>query len=125
MIYILQVSKILLHTSGRLLSGGITVVFGGITMAYDIYKLSTEIEAIATKREGDALREISSQLEMSLNTFLSGCGDSSNPLDFYNVTDESIATHDDKDTFRKIKVTPEDIIDRDLEKKENNNYIKQ
>ena len=94
-------------------------------MAYDIYKLSTEVEAIATKREGDALREFSSQLEMSLNAFLSGCGDSSNPLDFYNVTDESIATHDDKDTFRKIKVTPEDIIDRDLEKKENNNYIKQ
>jgi hypothetical protein len=122
-IYLFKVSKILLHTSGRLLSGGITVVFGGITMAYDIYKLSTEVEAIATKREGDALREISTQLEISLNTFLSGCGNSSNPMDFDNLTYESLAIYDDTDTFRKSKVIPEDAIEPDLEKKENNNSV--
>ena len=112
-----------MHTSGRLLSGGITVVFGGITMAYDIYKLSTEVEAIATKREGDALREISSQLELSLNTFLSGCDNSSNPMDADSITYESIVKQDDKDTFRKSNETPEDGIEPDLGKKENNNYI--
>ena len=70
-------SKILLHTSGRVLSGGITVVFGSITMVYDIYKLSTEMEAIATKKDGDELREIANQLEIALDSFLSGCDDQS------------------------------------------------
>ena len=48
-------------------------MFGSITMAYDIYKLSTEVEAIATKRAGDDIREIANQLEVALNSFLSGC----------------------------------------------------
>merc|ERR1712141_378649 len=68
-----EVSKILLRTSGKVLSGGITVVFGSITMAYDIYKLSTEVRSIATKRAGDDIREIANQLEVALNSFLSGC----------------------------------------------------
>lgn len=88
-----EVSKILLHTSGRVLSGGITVVFGSITMVYDIYKLSTEMEAIATKKDGDELREIANQLEIALDSFLSGCDDQSSiqsTCDKINHNDGSI-----------------------------------
>ena len=83
----------MLHTSGRVLSGGITVVFGSITMAYDIYKLSTEMEAIATKKDGDELREIANQLEIALDSFLSGCDDQSSiqsTCDKINHNDGSI-----------------------------------
>ena len=93
-IFFLKVSKILLHTSGRVLSGGITVVFGSITMAYDIYKLSTEMEAIATKKAGDELREIANQLEIALNSFLSGCNDSTSiqsTCDKINHNDDSVS----------------------------------
>ena len=65
-------SKILVATSGRVLSGGITVVLGSITMMYDIYQLSIEMEDIATKRAGDEVRLIADKLELSLDIFLLG-----------------------------------------------------
>ena len=65
-------SKILVATSGRVLSGGITVVLGSITMMYDIYQLSREMEDIATKRAGDEIRLIADKLELSLDIFLLG-----------------------------------------------------
>ena len=65
-------SKILVATSGRVLSGGITVVLGSITMMYDIYQLSMEMEDIATKRAGDEVRLIADKLELSLDIFLLG-----------------------------------------------------
>ena len=65
-------SKILVATSGRVLSGGITVVLGSITMMYDIYQLSMEMEDIATKRAGDEIRLIADKLELSLDIFLLG-----------------------------------------------------
>ena len=63
-------------------------------MAYDIYKLSTEMEAIATKKAGDELREIANQLEIALNSFLSGCNDSTSiqsTCDKINHNDDSVS----------------------------------
>ncbi len=64
----LQVSKLLLHTSGRLLSGSVTVVLGGATMLYDIYKLNREMGEIAKLgAEGASeIRTIADQLEETL-----------------------------------------------------------
>lgn len=64
-----EVSKILLHTSGRLLSGTVTVVLGGATMIYDIYKLTTEVEEIAKlgKDGASEIRTIAQQLEAALS----------------------------------------------------------
>ncbi len=65
-----EISKLLLHSSGRLLSGSVTVVLGGATMAYDIYRLGGELEHLSTggKREAAAekLRDIARQLEVAL-----------------------------------------------------------
>ena len=94
----------MLHTSGRVLSGGITVVFGSITMAYDIYKLSTEMEAIATKKAGDELREIANQLEIALDSFLSGCND--DPTSIHSTFDT--LNHNDK-TMSQICENPENV----------------
>jgi len=65
-----ELSKVILHSSGRVLSGSVTVVLGGVTMIYDIYKLSNELEAIAKLgTEGASeLRVIADQLEESLLT---------------------------------------------------------
>ena len=49
-----QVSKILLHTSGRVLSGAVTVVFGGATVIYDIYRLNSEVQTLAGKGKDGA-----------------------------------------------------------------------
>ena len=38
-----QISKLVLHTSGRVLSGSVTVVLGGVTMLYDIYKVTHQV----------------------------------------------------------------------------------
>ena len=94
----------MLHTSGRVLSGGITVVFGSITMVYDIYKLSTEMEAIATKKAGDELREIANQLEIALDSFLSGCND--DPTSIHSTFDT--INHNDK-TISEICENPENL----------------
>ena len=73
-------------------------------MVYDIYKLSTEMEQIATKRAGDELREIANQLEIALNSFLSGCNDPTSiqsTYDTINHNDNSISsTCAKEDTFR-------------------------
>ena len=77
-------------------------MFGSITMAYDIYKLSTEVEAIATKRAGDDIREIANQLEVALNSFLSGCNSISNSvcnLNFKNVEEISSTDENKEATF--------------------------
>ena len=87
----LQVSKILLHTSGRALAGGVTVVFGSITMAYDIYKLSTEVESIASKGAGNDIREIAEQLEKSLDELLSQSTRSLESLEC-SLSEKSIST---------------------------------
>ena len=89
----------MLHTSGRVLSGGITVVFGSITMVYDIYKLSTEMEAIVTKKAGDELREIANQLEIALDSFLSGCND--DPTSIHSTFDT--INHNDKTTSQTLE----------------------
>ena len=60
----------MLHASGRVISGSVTVAFGSLSIAYDIYRLSKEVQAIATKRSGDDVWEIASQLETVLNSFL-------------------------------------------------------
>ena len=54
LICFLQVSKILLHTSGRVLSGAVTVVFGGATVIYDIYRLNSEVQTLAGKGKDGA-----------------------------------------------------------------------
>ena len=120
-----QVSKILLRTSGKVLSGGITVVFGGLTMAYDIYKLSTEVEAIATKQAGDEFREIAYQLEIALDTFLTGCSNSSNELDCDTTIPAGISKDEQENSSRKShKVLSSITQEPDLEKsKENNSYV--
>ena len=77
-------------------------MFGSITMAYDIYKLSTEVEAIATKRAGDDIREIANQLEVALNSFLSGCNSISNSvcnLNLKNVEEISSTDENKEATF--------------------------
>ena len=47
-------SKILLHTSGRVLSGAVTVVFGGATLIYDIYRLNEEVQTLAGRGKDGA-----------------------------------------------------------------------
>ena len=86
------------------MSGGITVVFGSITMVYDIYKLSTEMEAIATKKAGDELREIANQLEIALDSFLSGCND--DPTSIHSIIDT--LNHNDK-TISQTVENPENV----------------
>lgn len=63
-----QISKLLLHTSGRIISGSVTVVLGGVTMLYDIYKLSGEVTDMAKLGEEGAseIRTIADQLEEAL-----------------------------------------------------------
>ena len=75
-----------MRTSGIVLSRVITVVFGWITMAYDIYKLSAEVEANDTKRAGDDIRGIANQLEVAINSFLSGCDSLSNSVYNLNIS---------------------------------------
>ncbi len=64
-----EVSKLVLHASGRALAGTVTVVLGGATMAYDIYRLNGDLEPLLGKG-GDAaaghLREIAKQLEEAM-----------------------------------------------------------
>ncbi len=64
-----EVSKLVLHTSGRVVTGTVTVVLGGATMIYDIYKLNSGLEAMANGRDREAaqhLREIADQLQVAL-----------------------------------------------------------
>ena len=85
-------------------------MFGSITMAYDIYKLSTEVEAIATKRAGDDIREIANQLEVALNSFLSGCNSISNSVCNQDLKNEEISSIDEnKEATEQINESPEDI----------------
>ena len=86
-------------------------MFGSITMAYDIYKLSTEVEAIATKRAGDDIREIANQLEVALNSFLSGCNSISNSAGNLNLknVEEIYSTDENKEATEQINESPEDI----------------
>jgi len=60
--------QVILHASGRVLSGSVTVVLGGATLVYDIYKLNNEVQEIARLGEEGAseLRVIADQLEASL-----------------------------------------------------------
>ena len=44
----------MLHTSGRVLSGAVTVVFGGATLIYDIYRLNQEVQTLAGKGKDGA-----------------------------------------------------------------------
>lgn len=67
-----EVSKILLHTSRRVLSGAVMVMFGGATVIYDIYRLNSKVQTLAGKRRDGAedIRSIANQLDSSLNDFL-------------------------------------------------------
>ena len=62
------------------------------------------METIASKRAGDELREIANQLEIALNTFLSGCNDPTSiqsTCDTINHNDSSISpTCTKEDTYR-------------------------
>jgi hypothetical protein len=53
-VILFQVTKILLRTSGRVLSGAVTIVFGGATMIYDIYRLNEEVQTLAGKGKDGA-----------------------------------------------------------------------
>ena len=63
-----EVSKLILHTSGRVLAGSVTVVLGGATMLYDIYKVNTELAELSKMGEkgADEIRNIAAELEKSL-----------------------------------------------------------
>ena len=69
-----QISKLVLHTSGRVLSGSVTVVLGGVTMLYDIYKLNNEVQEIAKLGSEGAseIRTIADQLEKTLGELRQG-----------------------------------------------------
>ena len=64
-------------------------------MAYDIYKLSTEVRSIATRRAGEEIREIANQLEIALNSFLSGSSTSTYRLDSADAKDNSLFEQND------------------------------
>jgi len=69
-----EISKLVLHTSGRLLSGSVTVVLGGVTMLYDIYKLNNEVQEIAKLGSEGAseIRTIADHLEKTLGELCQG-----------------------------------------------------
>ena len=64
-------------------------------MAYDIYKLSTEVGSIATRRAGEEIREIANQLEIALNSFVSGSSTSTYRLDSADAKDNSLFEQND------------------------------
>lgn len=64
-----EIGKLLLHTSGRVISGTVTGVFGGVTMLWDMYQLKKGVRDLAGQgREGEQqIRNIADQLEAGLN----------------------------------------------------------
>eukprot|EP00095_Tigriopus_kingsejongensis_P005247 maker-scaffold353_size198981-snap-gene-0.30 protein:Tk05247 transcript:maker-scaffold353_size198981-snap-gene-0.30-mRNA-1 annotation:"glutamate receptor delta-2-like" len=60
-----EISKMIIHTSGRVISGSVTVVLGGVSMVYDIYKLNGELAQIAKLGSEGAseFRTMANQLE--------------------------------------------------------------
>ena len=71
-------------------------MFGWINTAIKTYKLSAEVDAIATKRARDDIRGIANQLEVALNSFLSGCDSISNSVYNLNIEKEEISPTDEK-----------------------------
>jgi len=66
-----QIAKLLLHTSGRVISGTVTSMFGGVTLLWDVYQLKKGVRELAAGgQEGEMeIRSIADQLEDSLNKF--------------------------------------------------------
>ncbi|XP_023343503.1 uncharacterized protein LOC111712969 [Eurytemora carolleeae] len=63
-----EITKILLNTGGRVISGAVTSVFGGVTLLWDVYQLRGGVKELASGGgEGAAqLRNIADQLEEAL-----------------------------------------------------------
>lgn len=63
-----EITKLLLQTSGRVLSGAVTSVFGGVTLLWDIYQLKGGIQELAAGGQEGAreIRNIARQLEVAL-----------------------------------------------------------
>jgi len=63
-----ELSKILLQSGSRAISGAVTSVFGGVTLLWDVYQLRSGVrDLVAGGTEGAAqLRDIAAQLELAL-----------------------------------------------------------
>jgi len=69
-----EITKILLSSGSRVISGAVTSVFGGVTLLWDVYQLRGGVKDLAAGGQEGArqLRDISEQLEAALFTINSG-----------------------------------------------------
>jgi len=103
-----ELSKILLQSGSRVISGAATSVFGGVTLLWDVYQLRGGVkDLVAGGSEGAIqLRNIADQLQRALDCMQDGTDET------INETDKIETVAEDECTTTIVKTGGHDSFDK-------------